>query len=96
MRLGSSRSGAHPNLSAGSGSAHSLLPRVIRPRAGIAEGAEPFVGADQFLDLGARVGVDQAEGYFTDDFVTLIAPRQASGHTPPDTSNKTTSSRRFI
>ena len=34
------------------------LPWVIRPRAGIAEGAEPFVGAHQFLDLGACVGLD--------------------------------------
>jgi hypothetical protein len=47
---------------------------VVRPRAGIAEGVEPFIGADQFLDLDARVGFDQALGYFTDNLVTLIAP----------------------
>jgi hypothetical protein len=50
------------------------LPRVIRPRAGITEGVEPIIVADQLLDLGACVGLDQAHGYFTDDFVTLIAP----------------------
>jgi hypothetical protein len=50
------------------------LPRVIRPRAGIAEGVELLIVADQFLDLGAGAGLDQADGYFTDDFVTLIAP----------------------
>jgi hypothetical protein len=72
------------------------LPWVIRPRAGIAEGVEPFIGADQFLDLGACVGLDQAQGYFTDDFVTSSPHAQASRHTPPDTSNEATSSRRFI
>ena len=50
------------------------LARVIRPSAGLAEGAEAFVGADQFLDLGAGAGLDQANGHFTNDFVTLIAP----------------------
>jgi hypothetical protein len=30
--------------------------------------------ADELLDLGAGVGLDQAQGYFTDDFVALIAP----------------------
>jgi hypothetical protein len=50
------------------------LPRVIRPRARIAEGAKPFIVADQFLDLGACAGLDQAEGYFANDFVALIAP----------------------
>jgi len=54
------------------------LPGMIWSCAGIAEGVEPVVGADQLLDLGARVGLDQAKGYFTDDFVTLIAPAQAS------------------
>ena len=29
------------------------LPRVIRPRAGITEGVEPLIVADQLLDLGA-------------------------------------------
>jgi hypothetical protein len=33
------------------------LPWVIRPRVGIAEGVEPFIGTDQFLDLGACVGL---------------------------------------
>jgi hypothetical protein len=36
------------------------LPRVIQPRAGITEAGEPFILADQLLDLGARCGVDQA------------------------------------
>jgi hypothetical protein len=54
------------------------LPRVIRPRAGIAEGGEPVIGADKLLDLGACVGLDQAEGYFTDYFVALIAPGPSS------------------
>jgi hypothetical protein len=36
------------------------LPWVIRPRAGITEGFEPLIVADQFPDLGARVGLDQA------------------------------------
>jgi hypothetical protein len=53
------------------------LPRVIRPRAGITEGGEPFVGADQFPDLGACARLGEAEGYFADDFVTLIAPGPA-------------------
>jgi hypothetical protein len=35
---------------------------VIRPGAGLTERAEPFIGADQFLDLDARVGFDQALG----------------------------------
>jgi hypothetical protein len=50
------------------------LPWVIRPGAGIAEGVEPIIGADQRLDLSACAGLDQAHGYFTNDFVTLIAP----------------------
>src|SRR6266700_641150 len=50
------------------------LPRVIRPDAGLTEGVELLIIADQFLDLGACVGLDQAEGYFANDFVTLIAP----------------------
>jgi len=33
------------------------LPWVIRPRTGLAEGAEPFVGADQLIDLGACAGL---------------------------------------
>jgi hypothetical protein len=48
---------------------------MIRPGAGLTERAEPVIGADQFLDLGACVGFDQAKGYITNDFVTLIAPR---------------------
>jgi hypothetical protein len=54
------------------------LPRVIRPDTGITEAGEPVVGADQPLDLGACVRLDQAESYFTNDFVTLIASRETS------------------
>src|SRR6266481_3237831 len=50
------------------------LPWVIRPRAGIAEGVEPVIVADQFLDLGACTGLDQAYGDFANDLVALIAP----------------------
>src|SRR5450631_2512180 len=49
------------------------LPWVIRPCAGITEGAEPFIVADQFLDLGACAGLGQAHGHFANAFVTLIA-----------------------
>jgi hypothetical protein len=47
---------------------------VIGPSAGITEAGELVIGADELLDLGACVGLDQAEGQLTDDFVTLIAP----------------------
>jgi hypothetical protein len=47
---------------------------VIRPDAGITEGVELFIGTDQLPDLGACVRLDEAEGNFTDDSVTLIAP----------------------
>jgi hypothetical protein len=50
------------------------LPWVIRPCAGITKGVEPVIGADELLDLGARVGLDQAKGYFANDFVAFIAP----------------------
>src|SRR5450631_2166271 len=43
------------------------LPWVIGPRAGITEGGEPFIVADQLLDLGARAGLDQAQSYFAND-----------------------------
>jgi hypothetical protein len=42
-----------------------LLPRVIRPDAGITEGAERFIVADQFLDFGACAGLGEAQGHFT-------------------------------
>jgi hypothetical protein len=51
------------------------LPWVIRPHTGLTEGVELLIVADQFLDLGARAGLSQAKGYFTDDSVTLITPR---------------------
>jgi hypothetical protein len=38
------------------------LPWVIRRCAGIAERVEPFIVANQFLDLGACAGLDQAHG----------------------------------
>jgi len=48
--------------------------RVIRPSAGITEAGELVISADQLPDLGACVRLDEAEGNFTDDSVTLIAP----------------------
>jgi hypothetical protein len=35
------------------------LPRVIWPDAGVTKGAEPFIVADQSLDLGACAGQDR-------------------------------------
>jgi len=52
---------------------------MIRPRAGITKVGEPVIGADQFLDLGACVGLDQAHGDFANDLVAFIAPRPSVG-----------------
>jgi hypothetical protein len=50
------------------------LPWVIGPRAGITEGIELVIAADQFLDLSACAGLDQPHGDFANDLVALIAP----------------------